>query len=485
MVKHISFFIRKPISPFLWLHRPKLFAIFLLIALIFFTPITLRSVYIRDPQIPGITITFAPHSLSLRDDVANPWRGAYNWYHNQAIPDWSFTDSYVRYDWKEIEPAQGHYDFSRIDRELVQAQAHRGKFGFRIMPAGVDNIAVPNYLVALMPHGRWLINTSSGKQAYEPDWNDPHYIARAESLIAALGQRYNNDPRLGWIDMFPYGDWGEWHTYGFPNTVIAPMSLTNQRRLIDANIAAFSHKRIVMLTASSDALTYALGRSESVGIRVDYLGTPQMGGAAYKLQQVSFAQERWRTAPVIVETCTKADFQTALYQVKTYHIAMIGDGNFSYTTYSRIQQQYLKRTFVTSGSRFVLNSVTLPSRTTTNTPFLVTTTWSNVNVTPAYAPWNIMLRLADSAGNIVWQGKSKLDLQKLVPTMNQLTHTNTPIEFTEKFTLPHTLSAGKYTLSIQVVDPDNYYDPLHLAIQGRAIDGIYVMGKVPVVANAS
>ncbi|GAC1394139.1 MAG: DUF4832 domain-containing protein [Ktedonobacteraceae bacterium] len=442
----------------------------------------MQNEHIGGPQSIGNTVTFTPHALSLTDaEVANPWRGAYDWYHNQAIPDWQFTDSYMRYDWKDIEPIQGDYDFSRIDKELALAQARHGKFGFRIMPANVDNIAVPDYLVSLMPHGQWITNSSSGKQAYEPDWNNPNYLARAQALLNALGQRYNNDPRLGWIDIFPYGDWGEWHTYGFPDNVIAPMSLANQQKLIDANIAAFSHKRLVMFTNSPDALTYALSRSEKIGIRVDCLGTPHMGGAVEKLQQVFLAQERWRTAPFIFEACTSADFQIASNQVKTYHAAMIGDGNFHpYTAYSYLQQQYLKQTFALSGYRFVLDHVTLPSRITMNTPFLVTTAWSNVNVTPAYTPWNIMLRLADSAGNIVWQGKSKLDLQKLVPTTNQITHTNTPIEFTEQFMWPSTLSAGKYTLSIQIVDPDHYYDPLHLAIQGRAIDGSYMLGRVSI-----
>ncbi len=480
MIKHIPFFKHRRIKPFMRLYRPELFTMLLLVALILFVPLMLQNVYTRGLEAVGDTITFTPRSLSAENEIASPWSGAYNWYSNQAIPNWPYTDSYVRYDWKEIEPTQGHYDFSRIDKELAQAQAHHGKFGFRIMPAEVDNISVPNYLVALMPHGRWLLNTSSGKKAYEPDWNDPHYIARAQALTAALGQRYNNDPRLGWIDMFPYGDWGEWHTYGFPDTVIAPMSFANQRTLIDANIAAFSHKRILMLTDSPDALTYALSRSPTIGIRVDCLGTSQMGGASSKLLKVPLAQERWRTAPFIVEACTTANFQTALYQVKAYHIAMIGDGNFSYASYSRVQQQYMKQAFATTGSRFILNSVTVPSHIATNTPFLVTAAWSNMNVTPAYTPWNILLRLADSMGNIVWQGKSKLDLQKLVPTTNALTHTNTPVECTERFQLPHALSTGSYTLSIQVVDPSNYYEPLHLAIQGRAIDGSYTLGRVSI-----
>lgn len=433
-------------------------------------------------QAVGKVVTFTPKSLSSADvDVANPWRGAYDWYHNEAVPNLAYTDSYTRYDWKEIEPSQGHYDFSSIDAELAAAKARHGKFGFRIMPSGVDNIAVPDYLVALMPHGQWLTNTSSGQQAYEPDWNDPAYLARATALLTALGQRYSNDPRLGWIDMFPYGDWGEWHTYGFPDDVIAPMSLENQKKLIDANLAAFSHKRIVMLTDSPEALSYALERSPRIGIRIDCLGTPEMGGAIVKLGAVPLVQERWKTAPVIFEACTSIDFQTALSQVKTYHGAMIGDGNFaSYTNYSAPQQQSMKQTFAASGYRFVLNTMTLPSRIPTGTDFTVTTQWSNLNVTPAYNPWNMMIRLQNSSGVVIWQGKSKLDVQTLLPTTNSSTMTNTPTSVTDTFNLPSTISTGTYTVSVQGLDPENYYAPLNLALQGRATDGSYTLGTISV-----
>jgi hypothetical protein len=91
-----------------------------------------------------------------------------------------------------------------------------------------------------------------------------------------------------------------------------------------------------------------------------------------------------------------------------------------------------------------------------------------------------MFRLADSRGSIVWQEKSKLDLQKLMPTKNPITPTNTPVEFPDRFTLPNTLTPGTYTLSIQVVDAGHYYEPLHLAIEGRARDGSYMLGKVSI-----
>lgn len=425
--------------------------------------------------------TFSPSIIPLSaPELTNPWRGAYKWYDEPGFPGWPTQESYVRYTWRGIEPSEGQYDFSEIDRELALAQAQHGKFGLRIMPALVDNIAVPDYLVNLMPNGKWVTNTFSGKTAYEPDWNDNHYMARAEALIQALGERYNNDPRLGWVDIFPYGDWGEWHTLGFPST-IAPMSESNQQKLVDANIRAFSHKRLVMFTLSPDTLTYALSRSSKIGIRIDCLGEPDMGKAVEHLKHVPLAQERWKTAPVIFEFCKDANFQQALKQVEIYHGAMISNGNiYPYESYSFAQQQYLKQVFSTSGYRFILNSMTLPSKIKINTQFAITTKWSNANVTPAYNPWEIYIRLEKSTGALVWQGKSNLDLEKLLPTENQTTGINTPITVTDKFKLPDTIPTGKYSISIQILDPDNYFDPLNLGIQGRKTDGSYTLGMINV-----
>lgn len=426
--------------------------------------------------------TFTPSVIpTSAPEIANPWRGAYSWYNTQVVPNWPTVDSYIRYDWNQIEPTEGHYDFSLIDQELASAQARHGKLGFRIMPAEPDSIAVPAYMVPLMPHGGWFINVYDGKRAYEPDWNDPNYIARALALIQALGQRYNNDPRLGWVDMFPYGDWGEWHTYGFPN-VIAPMSAINQQKLIDAMIQAFSKKTILMFTTDPSSLEYALSHSPKVGIRVDCLGTPDMGGSVEKLRLAPLAQDRWKTAPFIFEFCKQAEFQTAWQQVETYHGAMVSNGNLAnYADYSLQQQGFLRQVFSSSGYRFILDGVKLLSSITAKTEFSVSTSWSNVNVTPAYNPWEVMIQLRNSSGSVIWQGKSSLDLQKFLPTTDQITGIDYPITVTDHFQLPVTIPTGNYSVTLQIIDPAHYYEPLALAIDGKNSDGSYTLGTVSII----
>jgi beta-galactosidase GanA len=130
----------------------------------------------------------------------------------------SVRDSYRRVTWRELEPTQGNYDFSRIDEGIATARANGGVFGFRVQAActgcAAGGVAVPDYLKDLMPKGFWfrLNNTTN----YAPDWNDPDYLSRLDALLHALGERYGNDPRVGFVDISSYGDYGEWHVHQWP-----------------------------------------------------------------------------------------------------------------------------------------------------------------------------------------------------------------------------------------------------------------------------
>src|SRR5207244_5840477 len=112
-------------------------------------------------------------------------------------------------------------------------------------------------------------------------------------------------------------------------------------------------------------------------------------------------------------------------------------------------------------------SVTFTSQITANTEFTFIIKWSNTNVTTAYNPWNVMIQLKNSSGTIVWQGKSSLDLQTLLPTTDKTTGIDNSVTITDRFKLPSTIPTGNYAVSIQILDPDHYYEPLRLAIQGR------------------
>lgn len=475
---------------FLFLNHAR-FAVFFLVTIFIFSLLFFVSHDQAKQGGVGVgTITFTPAVIPYSaPEVGNPWRSA-QYYGDESPPsNWPLIDHYNRWCWNTIEPEEGKYNFAPIEQVFAIAKLNGGKGGFSIMPTDPSHggTCIPQYLMALMPHGGWYTNSQRGLRTYMPDWNDPHYLDRLHALLTALSRHFGNDPRFGWVDLFAYGSWNEWNLAGFPSGVPVATPVTKQA-IINMNIEAFPNQRIVIDTdahlhdqSNYDALSYALSLSPKIGVRMNCLGQSKMGGAIADFAQSAIARNRWTTAPTIVEYCDDPDFQKALNQIKQYHFAMIGDGagNIrSFSSYSRSDQYLMMLNYKISGYRFVLNSLTLPSQIESGGQITVLTKWSNLNVTPAYNPWNIMLQLRNAAGSVIWQGKSRLDLQTLLPTTNQSTGVDTPITVPDSFTLPNNIPDGIYSVSLQIVDPSNYYLPLKLAIQGRAQDGSYPLGTI-------
>jgi hypothetical protein len=403
-------------------------------------------------------------------------------------PDgWPFLDSYTRFSWRQLEPARGQYDFSAIERELADAAQRGGRFGFRIMTldTAAGGALVPDYLVSAHA-GFWA--KPEGTRAFVPDWNDERYLGGWEALLRALADRFDNDPRLGFLDIGGYGNYGEWwlpgRLYPGPDGQ-APISDANARRLVDATLTAFppDNHLLVIGVDFPPALRYALDRSPRIGIRLDCLGGGEgMHGDRQALERVPAAEARWQTAPVVTEWCPENDVGTAEFvvgdqQVQQYHVSLLSSGNFAqaYAAHTPAERDAFIHANTTAGYRFVLDSITLPERVGGDQDLLVETAWENIGVAPPYRPWQVLIQLRDDrTGALVWQDRSGLDLRSVLPTGGS------PITQRDTFRLPGSLATGTYTVLLQVIDPGGYSAPLQLASAGRQADGSYLVGQMTV-----
>jgi hypothetical protein len=438
---------------------------------------------------PERVMVAQPARLASTTEVPNPDRGSYLWQGASPQPaGWPIQDSYLRFLWRDLEPTEGHYDFSAIDRALAAAGARGGRLGLRIQAActGCANpsIAVPDYLQAEMPRGFWF--DLNGTRNYAPDWNDPDYLGRLSALLSRLGRRYDHDPRLGWVDISSYGDWGEWHVSQWPYpspTGATPITTANAERIVRMNVAAFPDKRLLMQhqTTVSDgddhvAFLYALEHYPSIGIRNDCLGDPWFQTEMASLyDKYPIVANRWKTAPVMTELCG-GDFALAGAQIAEFHVANLGNGNFgSLAKYSRADRARLARDNIMSGYRFALGGFSMPATISRTEPFVGTSRWSNTGVTPAYEPWNVTFELrVPTTGRIVWTGRSKVDLRAMLPTGNGSRVTS------DEFTVGSTVPRGTYTVAVTVLDPARTLRPLGLAMSGRTRAGAYVLGSISV-----
>ena len=476
----------------------KVRAIGLILVIFLFAPLTVHTSMALQPQ--QDTLIFTPPIIPTSSpELANPMRGEYEWYGQQLIPPpWSVLDSYDRIDWADFETSQDVYNWTWMESKLAKAKAQGGKWGFRIMAADSsrpgNTPAVPQYLVNKMPKGFWFTYPGNTYKTYAPDWNDPNYLSRTKALITAIAQKYGNDPRLGWIEIGNYGDWSEWHVWQYPytGTPYGPsptgatdMTAANKEQIITWYVNAFPHTRVLMLMDEKGEAAWAIRKYPQLGLRRDCLGRSDFINQ-YIQSYFSQIENHWQKAPLVTEFCGlppgSGDVDRSASQISEYHVSLIGGNTSSWESYNALEQATITSFVKAAGYRFHLDSLTLPATIPVAVAFSVTTQWSNVGVTPAYTPWNIMVQLRDGSGNIIWQGKSNLDLQTLIPTTSN--GADTPVVVTDMFTLPATVQNGTYTVALQVVDPTTYYHPLALAIEGKQNDGSYNLGTIIVGGSA-
>lgn len=427
------------------------------------------------------TTTFT--ELTFSDPkLENPFRGYH--FKNQLISsednNYAFKDIYDRCAWSDLEKKQADgtyaYDFTWIENLANKAAASKGVMGFRFraVTTMADGKLVPDYITK----GNWAYSTDVYKKThyfFTPEWNDELFVSSMEKLIAELGRVYDNDPRIGWVDIGGYGNFAEWHVSGLPGE---PATKETKKRIIDAFLKAFPHKRLVMPTADWWSHKYAMSASPEIGWRRDNFMCSWFGAL-----NVSSSKDRWKTAPVIAEPInyTKVVESMALPQILDYHIASINRINFTSIT-DEARKQVVHEAEKYSGYRFGMKDVTFPTSITTGTNFNISANWMNTGITPSYMAWDVTYQLQtnNTLDSVVWQGASTLNLQNFLPA-------TTPKSVTDTFKLPSNVPAGTYKMVVLVKDPSptGYFDPMQLAMTNRSSAGYYTIGNVTVSQDSS
>ncbi|MCX6309444.1 MAG: hypothetical protein NTY32_11645 [Bacteroidia bacterium] len=334
----------------------------------------------------------------------NPSAGFYRWLWLEVAPVASI-DRYSRVKWSELESSEGVYTFSQLENDAQAAKTDPdgpGTLGFGIMPVFQDNgRSYPAYIDAKMTS--WV---SAKKNCTVPDWNNPYFLERVDSLLAALGRKFNNDPRIGSIDIRSYGNWGEWHLSGFeaPPSPLEPITLESKKRIIDSYIKAFPNKQLLMMSDGTEGMSYAMsitGLKYPIGWRRD-----SWGNSGFHSLKNSAAWgvtvDRWKTAPVVIEGYggTGVTNTDCPGQVLDYHASAISNGNIGdWRTLSATAKTSMFQCAKIAGYHYVLRSFDCADCLIAGKSNFVKTVWSNTGVAPTYKNWNVVFRLYNPSTN--------------------------------------------------------------------------------------
>ena len=120
---------------------------------------------------------------------------------------------YLRFDWGDIEKEEGVYDWSYIDQIMEEWGAKGYRFSMRICTYEGDR--EPESIRYATP--KWVYDAGASRLelpngCIAPDYGDPVYLEKLENFMCEYGRKFNNDPRVEFVDIGTFGTWGEGHT---------------------------------------------------------------------------------------------------------------------------------------------------------------------------------------------------------------------------------------------------------------------------------
>jgi hypothetical protein len=134
--------------------------------------------------------------------------------------------------WKHLNPADNVYDWTKINAFLSWCAGDKKLGSFRVMSMRGESFGghqIPPWVLNL-DAGAVGGKSSSGKNyraGIEPNYENVTYQTYWAKFVEALRIKYDGDPRIAYVDISGYGDFGEWtylRNHHFLNTPSTPGS---------------------------------------------------------------------------------------------------------------------------------------------------------------------------------------------------------------------------------------------------------------------
>jgi hypothetical protein len=418
------------------------------------------------------------HFREMEGLFANPGQGWMT--HLGDTPRFPCSVIYLRFNWAEVEPEEGRYNWDLIDNAIAAGRQYGEAVAMRVMTANAHSggyYCSPKWLFDLGCKGfEYTVGgddpTSGGQRIprIEPDYADSIYLVKHGAFIAALGKRYDGNPNVEFLDIGSYGIWGEWHT-----THPAPIAVRQQ--IVDMYLQAFQKTPLVFMSDDVDGLNYAL--AHGTGFRRDGVGSPwheQNWIGSPRYAGVQGMADVWKHAPIVFEWFGDYDylkskdwsFDAAVNFMLTNHVTMINDNVGRVPPEARSQLNKLARL---AGYRFVLRGVAHEKSVGRGATLNVKMKWANVGVGKLYRPFQLQLSLSNGAGQTVATAIAATDPRDWLPGERDV---SAPLP------IPANLLPGEYTLTVALTDPANQHPPLRLAMDAPVKQGWYQVSRVKV-----
>lgn len=157
--------------------------------------------------------------------------------------------AYIRFDWGDVqEESEDKLDWSQVDAVIDERTALGYKYTIRIctFETGKTIVATPKWVFEAGAAYTAADGHNVERDGYalcEPDYGDPVFLQKLDAFLAKCAEKFDNDPRLEYLDIGSFGTWGEGHTSSGSGRAFAPEVL---KKHIDLHLKHFKNKPIII-----------------------------------------------------------------------------------------------------------------------------------------------------------------------------------------------------------------------------------------------
>jgi len=192
--------------------------------------------------------------------------GPYGSLNNRAWDLVSYGSGYQQ--WNKLNPAKGVYDWTELEKLLNALAEHNMTYALRVLPYTPSFIKsdfppqeeydwTPPFVYEMGAKKIQIDLRGTEYHAYAPVWDDPIYLHAAKEFAKALAEKYDGDPRIEYIDVRTFGEWGEWHTSHMLGSVMPADSVLKD--MLDYYASVFKKTQLVLPSNGfGDVYTHAL-----------------------------------------------------------------------------------------------------------------------------------------------------------------------------------------------------------------------------------
>jgi hypothetical protein len=398
-----------------------------------------------------------------------PYEGEYDFPHSMEYSYFGLSD---------LMKGSTEFTFEDTLEPFLQRVTSRGHQAvFRVfLDYPNHRLSIPQYLLdgglnlnAYTEHGGGLC----------PDYDDESLVQALELFIAELGNRYDGDTRIGFIQVGLLGHWGEWHTW--PNIDWFP-SVATQNRIIAAYDNAFSKTHVLLSQDALGQVPLADVASAAIGFHDDDFTNNTLPPGDYqfwsRMERLELDQ-RWLIFPIggeiqpayqqVIWDVPSGAPENYLKCVTTTHASWLLNHALFTNDWAAAKMDRAKNAASHLGYQLTVRAVKIKR---SGSELSIGVKIENVGIAPFYYNWPVEVALVSNAGDTMETVSTEWDMREVKPEGGEY-------EWHIQFA-PSAAVTPQVQVSLRVVNPLERGLPLRFANASQGEEWL-ILGTVPPV----